>query len=661
MKDRGNYFEYVGGSWSNTGKFAFLEAPGNYVVEVNPYPNRAYSAGSPVTTRNLDCVVPETGAAVCNVALATGNFLGRVITPGGTTVVNSYVSMNLIQTGATQNTDSKFSKSKFGTQVNMYAGLFSAGLADGSYTAVVVPGWNSTGGYTQRSYQVDVSGSTINVSDVLTKQKVSVNPASGRFDLALGVASVTGKVFQTSAETSVISWGNVVAVDVATGNELWQYSSSTNMNGEYAITLPAGTYDLVARSWGGKGGSGSSSSAPRRITIDSSGVLVGESSPINLSLRDPNTSLKVVLPGTTTGVPYAYVNGYFNDKYFGGMTDGSGNFTAFVETGTASSCVATCSITVFPNGNSNLVAKSYPLTILGELGNLALGAITSKLSIRVPTNGDAGIPDKWAWAEVSELNGAGATISSNGYGSNELGQIGLGLVEGHKYRITAYPSGEYYGRYSAKSLDIAAFDPATQSRLTITFDSPNVTFIAVDRNGDGNSWGWYEVESKTADTYAPYVNGNLNDQGRGAAHLEDGTYRMTFYPGKAIGVTRVVTFTVISGHVATTPTPVGISFTNDVGRVVLAAGNISGTVRSNDNSALANIPVVATSVREGTSDTSTVTAVTKADGTYEMYLDPTRSWNISAVDPLTAVAKSAAPLASGFSPSSNPSEDIKFD
>ena len=75
--------------------------------------------------------------------------------------------------------------------------------------------------------------------------------------------------------------------------------------------------------------------------------------------------------------------------------------------------------------------------------NYEIGQVTSHLTIRIPTNGGTGLPDKWSWATVDELaNETNTVITRTGYGANELGQIGLGLITGHHYSITAYPSGD---------------------------------------------------------------------------------------------------------------------------------------------------------------------------------------------------------------------------
>jgi hypothetical protein len=103
---------------------------------------------------------------------------------------------------------------------------------------------------------------------------------------------------------------------------------------------------------------------------------------------------------------------------------------------------------------------------------------------------------------------------------------------------------------------------------------------------------------------------------------------MILYPGKSKGVEKTIYFTVSGGNVTAST---GATFTSNVGRITMAAGNVSGTVVSGGE-LLANIPITATS-SDGVTKVSTVTGT---DGSYEFYLDTTVSWTLNAVNPFIA-------------------------
>ena len=659
LQDKGNYYEWVRGQGFGSGKFSFLVSPGTYVVQVIPYPNTAFSSGTPVSTKFMNCVVPESGAVTCDVALQTGNLLGKITTPSGAPTSDTYAWINKVNTDASQK-----SVDWLDTQMSVNNGQFSVHLDTGEYNLVVNPGWNTSSGFTPRTYKIlvntDATPVITSITDLTSNVPLSID-SHGWYGFPLSVAAITGKVFKSGGSTQTIPYAQIIAVDPVSGEELWQYSTQANYQGQYSLSLPDGTYRLKAKTWGWYG-EGVSTSESQTVTVADEILTSGGPNPINFHMQDPNFTIKVVAPGTTTGISNVYVNGNFNNQYFGGVTDGLGNFSAFVDTSTATTCNvgATCQITIYPNNNPKYSQASYTLSSIdGVVRNYEIGQVTSHLTIRIPTNGGTGLPDKWSWATVDELaNETNTVITRTGYGANELGQIGLGLITGHHYSITAYPSGDYYDRYSPKTLAIPNFDPSDANQVSpvITFDSPNITFIVTDRNGGGNAWGWFEVSKKNeSGGFDSYNYGYLNDQGRGAQYLPNGDYQVVFYPGKAIGVTKTITFTVTGGHIAGTPAAIGVTFAGDVGRVVLGNGNVTGTVSTASGSLLANIPVTAKVVGV---ETTTVSTVTKADGSYELNLDTSKSWQITALNPLTAETSTPLGITLGFT---TLVEAIKFD
>jgi hypothetical protein len=416
-------------------------------------------------------------------------------------------------------------------------------------------------------------------------------------------------------------------LDSVTGNELWEYTTHSNDSGKFAITVPDGTYDVVARIWGGKGDGekGFTSSPKYRVTVAG-----GTSDSLTIRMRDPNFKLRVVSPSNASlGLTNVWIHGNFNGQYFGGMTDENGYFTAYIDTATTSSCSGTCRINLYPASQVEFVPKSVTFSTVSDIGNVTPGTVNSTVFVYIPTNGGTGVPNKWSWISVEELDASGNTVEENGYGTNELGRVGIGLTAGSKYRITAHPSGEFYGRYSPKSVTINSFSTTSNAQISITFDSPNITFIVRDGSDNANSWGWYEVFTVDSATATKYVDGYLNDQGRGAQYLSDGNYKVIFYPGGSKGVEKTITFTVSASH-ATSGS--GVTFANDVGTVILGSGNVTGTVRNSAAVAMASVPVTAISTSGAASK---VVAVTKSDGTYELNLNTAQSWTIQAVDPIT--------------------------
>jgi hypothetical protein len=615
-------YNYVASRWINGGKFAFNVLPGTYTVEVHPYSNKGYASGGFVQTKRYDCTLSETATSVvCDVNLRKGNLVGRITTPAGAPISDSYASVYQVSDDAVSGKNYKW-----GQGLNSYDGSFTTYLEDGNFELVVYPGGLSQASYTQTRFSITVSSGAITSVRNLNRNE-TVTAESGQYSFALTSPAISGEVLQSGASTTPVQWAQIVPIAVGgdrDGEELWEYSTHSNERGKFAMSIPDGTYDIVARSWG-KSGDGSTNSGKYRVVV-TGGVAAGT---LTIRMKEPNFKMRVTSPTSGAGVSDVWVNGNYGNQYFGGSTDNDGYLNAYIDTSTVVTCGTTCRLNLYPGYGSIYTPVSTFFTTVGDIGSVALGVVNSKVTLRIPTNGGVGLPDKWSWLSVQELNGSGDVISESGYGTNELGQAGLGLVTGTRYRITAYPSGQYYGRYSPKVYDIASFSPTTHAEITITFDSPNVTFVVYDREGTGNAWGWFEILQGSGDSYSYAADGYLNDQGRGAVFLADNTagqqYKMILYPGKSKGVEKTIYFTVSGGNVTAST---GATFTSNVGRITMAAGNVTGTVVSGGE-LLANIPITATS-SDGVTKVSTVTAT---DGSYEFYLDTTVSWTLNAVNP----------------------------
>ncbi len=654
-------YQYSRGQWINSGKFSFNVPAGNYVVQVNPYPDSIFSTGNPVSTRNESCEVLADSVISCDVDLKTGNLRGRVTDTSGNLLTDSYAYAYRLNQQVSDKSALGKKFYNFDLQINMNNGQFASLLNAGEYIFTAVPGWGTNSRFTQKQYKITVDESlTVTVSDF--KSNVVINPDSkGNYAFALSEATVRGKVLKVAGSNQTVSWAQIIPLDLSdpSGNELWDYATNTNYQGEYVLTLPDGTYDLVAKTWGGKDGGGSSQSAKRRITI-AGDVLTGDTNPVDLTMQTPNLSLKVLAPSSTTGVPYTYVNGNFNSQFFGGMTDSNGELGVFIDTATSTTCSDNCYLRIYPWNNANYTEKTYATdswVVGGAIRTFEVGSVNCTITIRIPTNGEVGLPNAWGWAMVEEIDETGTVLTSDGFGSNQLGQIGLGLTENKRYRITAYPSGDYFDRYSPKVYEIASFVAATMNKINITFDSPNITLIVSDTNKVGNSWGWYEVK-KAPDRLGEFVyysDGYLNGGGRAALKLTDGAYRIKFNPGKASGITKEVEFVVTGGHAVVAGTT-NITFVNDVGNVVLDLGNLTGVVRGTGTPGkrMDNIQVTATS--NGV-DPITLIAITDSNGNYYFNLDANYSWSIKALDPITGATVEPIVVSGGALPTT---QDLKF-
>jgi hypothetical protein len=451
-----------------------------------------------------------------------------------------------------------------------------------------------------------------------------VTATDGRYSFTLSAPSVTGFVFMPGTSTDKVSNIQIGIFDTS-GKERWEFSTSSDESGKFGLNLPDGTYDLVARPWGS--GRIYTTSAKTRITVTAGAVAGGD---ITLRLRAPNIWGVITKPDGTTPLGEVNINMYMNGEYSYAWTGSDGAFGAYFENAVPTPC-GFCQISINHYNNTDYSSKNFTFTALGDLANLAIGGVNVRATVVYPETGGATSPSKWGYVAIEELDGANY-VWQPGASTNELGKVGLSLTAGKSYRITAYPGWERAGDFVPKTTIIDNFDLANgaQTVFTVTFAAPNISFLVKDRSNQANSWGWYQVNKLNTgtNTYQFYINGYLNDQGRGSQLLaEDGTYQITFWPGKGAGIEKTITVTVATGVVSLNATPI-----TAVTTVVLPTGNLSGRIISAANTPVSGATVAAVRVDDPTKIVSTVAL---SDGTFEIGLDMTFAWDIKALDPIS--------------------------
>jgi len=606
----GDYFHEINRRGTGNGLFGFKVDPGIYRLEVRPYTGDSSRA----TSRSAICEVAATGTKTCNVALQVPNFLASVKTASGSTFNDIHV--NLYTEGP------KGDIWEYWLETSQ--GRMSAYLENGVYRLNIQPHWQHRALYNEQNYKVTVANGV--VTSVINKfTNGPVIKVDDRYPLILAAPAVSGKVLMPTG-TDAVPFVQVVPIDEQ-GIERWEYSTQTDQDGKFGLTLPNGNWNLWARTWGT--GRTFTNSAKTPIVITEGALATpGE---VMIRMRAPNIFGKVVKPGTTDPISEVNINIYMNGEYHYAWTDASGEFGAYIEREIPGSCGGACSIYLSTWKSTEYTSKRYEFTALGNLENLAMGSVSALVTVNVPS-GSSTTPNKWGYVAVEEFDGTNY-IWQPGMHTNELGQVGLSLTETKKYRLTAYPTWEREGDFSPKSTIIESFaipSGQTRAQISITLDSPNLTFSVKDRVGNVNSWGWYEIlrlnTTPDPDVYEPYRYGRLDQQGKGAQNLPIGIYKIRFWPSeKAIGIEKVIDVVVEQASVKID------DVVSSTVSITLPQGNVSGKVtRSEVGVAGATVAAVATN-----DATIIVSSVTLDDGSYELSLDMSLAWTVKALDPIS--------------------------
>lgn len=606
----GDRYESRDGRWSN-GNFGFKLKPGTYRIYVQPYGLTSTEVSS---TYSSDCIVRENETTVCNVALRLPNLLGKIKTPSGDDYRFAYA---LLRYGS----DNKYSNSNY---VRVDDSKFGTYLETSTvYLLEINPNWDQRKEYAPRSYEIITGTSGITSIRDLTSQE-TLTAVGGYYTFKVSSSSLKGIVLPPG--TGTIGVQNVqIAVSLPGSSKQWRYSTSTDQDGRFGLLVPDGTYVIRAIPYSGQYQYGKSET---QTVVISGGTTA---SPITIRLRAPNLIGRVVTPGANpTPLANVNVNAWIGGEYFYGWTDSSGQFGFFVDN-TSPNCTKDCQIQLNYYKSSDYTPKTYQVSSITNLGDLAIGGITSRVTVLVPQSGSATTASRYGWVSVESVDTATSSTSYvTGGQTDELGKVGLSLTDGVKYKITAYPGYEYNGKFSPKVYEITNYSAATMSQFNIQFDRPNLYVAAFGSTGIANSYGWTRVnkyESSTS-TYNFYSNIYLDDKGEAAYTLADGTYQVVIRPGKTLGTQRTITIVIASG--AASCSAGCASFASSKAVINLPNGNISGKIVDSTGAALKGALIVAT---RNDDSTKTVTAVTSTAGVYEIYLDTNFAWTLGSVDP----------------------------
>lgn len=192
-------------------------------------------------------------------------------------------------------------------------GNLSLSLDDGSYELVLHPEWGTSGESTRKQYSLVVTNGIGAV--------VGVNPNDdGIYELTLGSPNLRGVVLNPSGSNPIFE-AEVIPVNESTGEEMWEYSARTGIDGGWGMQLPAGTYRVYAKSpWGNvEFGAGAKSAL---FTVAENGSVSSSASgfsstALELRLSNPTFSGTVVRPDNNQPMTNAQVclirgNGDYN-------------------------------------------------------------------------------------------------------------------------------------------------------------------------------------------------------------------------------------------------------------------------------------------------------------------------------------------------------------
>jgi hypothetical protein len=348
----GSSWLWLGGSSTKSGgAFAtFIDDSGTYALEVYP-PWQGTDGSWPRFTVEftVSChTTPCTDTLDDSVYFPTPNMTGKVVSPDDSSVpiANSWVSVEQ------ETTPGQYQWVDLGTSTNR-SGEFVLNLpADDTYRLTANPSWGNPLG-TRASVTVTVSsgGVATCVSGCLSGNRIQ-----------LLTANLTGKV-RASSTAMQYSW--VEVRDASSG--MWITGGGTNGLGNFALTVPPGTYDVWAYpNWN------LSQKPPKKLTV----TVPGTTMPLDIDLDAVTPNLELTITGFTDSRLVAV------DDSVGGVWVSKPAFTASSSGGTTNKALfalptpGTYRLTVAPGIGKSVTSGSAQVIVTLTGSDLSTETVT---------------------------------------------------------------------------------------------------------------------------------------------------------------------------------------------------------------------------------------------------------------------------------------------
>jgi len=493
-------FNQTGTGTDSSGHYGFHVGDGTWVVTANPPMGDTTDAQTSITVVVSGGVItqingsPSSGPA--NIRLQTANLFGTVLQSNSSPAQNTFVAVSP-QGSMNQTFTSTDSSGHYGFHV-----------ADGTWVVTANPPMgDSTDG--QTSITVVVTGGVIT--------SINGTPSSGPANITLQANNITGTVFESNGTTHAPNTG-VTVYEQSTLTQ--QTSTATDMNGNYGVHVPDGTWIVYAQP-----PSGDTTDAPGSITVVVAGGVITmingspSSGPANITLPVANVSGTVFeSDGTTyaqntnvfvtahgTGTPQATTNTDMNGHYGVFLPDGTWDVNAQPPFGDTTDAPTTITVVVAggvitmingvpSSGPANItlnqkVATSFTITAnAGSSATVAYGTAA--------TLGESGLPGMAMGTVVfsSAGNPDLCTITRTGPSPATSCTTSMTLPPGIYNPITATFSdtdGGYVGSTSTNSVSLTVSkltpSPPSISNLPASGTMGGGFTATVSTTGDGTT------------------------------------------------------------------------------------------------------------------------------------------------------------------------------
>jgi branched-chain amino acid transport system substrate-binding protein len=535
-----------------------------------------------------------------------------------------------------------------------------------NYTLVLEPYWDASETNNLVRKEFDIVVSTTNVATITERSTGLALPT----ETLSGVSVSTFVMGTPNVVGSVVNPSGVKVRDVGVQiygekSGIGTYTSST---GDFKGSLENGTYTAQAGMWGNNTGFASSSQCAIEIAENKvktpGAACVNSDGTLRLALRAANFTF--TLKNNSVPIQNAHVSISIGGFHTWAYPDATGKVSLFVDDAVIAaqsqnygSTTFAPHIYVYPYGDTNGAIEYWcnagdNKPICSQLGTYTIGTpwadkhlgdiqvLTSNIKIEIMKPNGTEDVGEYAYAEILRIDRgydewvAWGRTDNQGFAGFYI-ETGTALT-GARFKIRVIPPWQYRSIYTTKIWDNSTngYTYEQLNNLQLALGTPNLKVSVVSPNGSTpNKWGWSYLEEVTSSNASfKWVDSTgLDESGKTAYILEASKrYRLVAYPagGRSGSVTScliqsdsITALTFVSGGC------VGGTFnTSSEMTLVLARGNVIGTVYSTNGTTPVEDAIIYANVVGATDEKMAVTSCTLANGTYGITLDPNYQWNV---------------------------------
>ena len=406
--------------------------------------------------------------------------------------------------------------------------------SEGNYELVPNPSNALQGTNSKKSYKFTATKNSegLIVATPVAADGVSTD-SNGVVKLLLGLPTLSGTVKDPTG-TTLQPNSQVWAQNVSNGQDMWEYSTSTNQNGAWAMSLPAGTYRIFANAPWGTSDYGKSSPIGN-VVVNASGVATSVPATYSannfvIKLKAPTWSGTIKDPTGATAIPQGRVCLLVSNQWNCTNADSAGRWALSMND----------SFTTFVGTNpvldiSDDYGRAYPMRrVQGESAvSTALGGTTAsnvELRLQAPnvqitvTTPDSTKIASNLWV-VAERDGVGY-LGSGSTDSTGLAKLNIpDPTLAFKIRVDVNGNNEISQNFaplmqsfSSDSVTAGTSNVDSVFRATVQLPTPNFKFIVREPGDIGAAvpYTWVELFSGND---GPWL-GGANTDVNGFAHFK---------------------------------------------------------------------------------------------------------------------------------------------